>query len=262
MKLKIAENLKRLRKQKDLTQEELAGILGVSFQAISKWERDDGYPDITFLPTIANYFDVTVDELIGMDQIMTEKELSRTYRLNYEYIENREYDKAVRLLRDALKITPNNYSLLTGLAMALYFKSTETEFDTELKKEAITLCERVLAGSTTEKNRSTTRTSLCLLYKSIGDNEKAIESAKTLPHFWESRELIVPSLYDKGDYEEKLKDSIRLILSTVHEKITDINNDRISMTDISRFITLGPKNYDFQDDFMKEALEIISNFIS
>ena len=56
MTLLICENIKRLRRERNLTQEEMAAHLGISFQSISKWERGDGYPDITMLPTLANYF--------------------------------------------------------------------------------------------------------------------------------------------------------------------------------------------------------------
>jgi transcriptional regulator with XRE-family HTH domain len=67
--LYLAENLKSLRKGKDLTQEEVAEILGVSPQSVSKWERGDTYPDITLLPALANYYETSVDALIGMNRI-------------------------------------------------------------------------------------------------------------------------------------------------------------------------------------------------
>ena len=53
MTLYIGENLKKQRKLRELTQEQLADILGVSFQSVSKWERGEGYPDIELMPTIA-----------------------------------------------------------------------------------------------------------------------------------------------------------------------------------------------------------------
>ena len=56
MTLLIGENIKRLRRERNLTQEEMAAHLGISFQSISKWERGDGYPDIAMLPPLANYF--------------------------------------------------------------------------------------------------------------------------------------------------------------------------------------------------------------
>ena len=65
MKLKFAENLRALRKAKDITQEELAEKLCVSGQIVSRWETGITYPDIELLPVIADYFDVTVDKLLG-----------------------------------------------------------------------------------------------------------------------------------------------------------------------------------------------------
>lgn len=60
--LRIAE----LRHKKKITQQELADIVGVSFQTISKWENGGAMPDITYLPVLAEYFEVSVDQLIGM----------------------------------------------------------------------------------------------------------------------------------------------------------------------------------------------------
>ncbi len=64
---RIGENISRLRKQKGITQDELAQSVGVSAQAVSKWERG-GVPDIELLPTIADYFDISIDALFGRDR--------------------------------------------------------------------------------------------------------------------------------------------------------------------------------------------------
>lgn len=61
----LGENISALRKEKSLTQEELSELLGVSPQAVSKWENDLSCPDIMLLPNIAEIFNVTVDELLG-----------------------------------------------------------------------------------------------------------------------------------------------------------------------------------------------------
>ena len=75
MNLLIGENIRRLRREKDLTQEEVAAHLGISFQSVSKWERGEGYPDITMLPALANYFGTSVDILLGTSEI--EKKASK-----------------------------------------------------------------------------------------------------------------------------------------------------------------------------------------
>ena len=69
MNLLIGKNIKRIRRERNLTQEEVATHLGISFQSISKWERGDGYPDITMLPVLSNYFGISVDDLLGVSEI-------------------------------------------------------------------------------------------------------------------------------------------------------------------------------------------------
>ena len=77
MELNFGENIKRLRRDRDLTQEALADALGVSAQSVSKWECAYGYPDITQLPAIANFFGVTVDAILGNDAQGKEEERRR-----------------------------------------------------------------------------------------------------------------------------------------------------------------------------------------
>ena len=66
MNLNFGENLKKLRRSLDMTQDELAEALGLSIQAISRYETQSAYPDIEMLPVIAGYFGVTVDSLLGV----------------------------------------------------------------------------------------------------------------------------------------------------------------------------------------------------
>ena len=61
----IGTNIKRLRMNKQVTQEQLGEVLGVSGQAVSKWENESALPDITFLPRLAEYFGISIDELMG-----------------------------------------------------------------------------------------------------------------------------------------------------------------------------------------------------
>ena len=65
MEISIGENIKRLRLEKGITQEQLAEILNVSNAAVSKWERGGSFPDITLLFPLADYFEISVDELMG-----------------------------------------------------------------------------------------------------------------------------------------------------------------------------------------------------
>lgn len=69
--MEFNEKLQELRKQKCLTQEELAAALFVSRTAVSKWESGRGYPNIDSLKSIANFFGVTVDQLLSTEQALT-----------------------------------------------------------------------------------------------------------------------------------------------------------------------------------------------
>lgn len=68
MKETFGQRITELRKKKGITQEELAKKLNISPQAISKWENDISFPDITTLPLLSEIFDITIDELLGKEK--------------------------------------------------------------------------------------------------------------------------------------------------------------------------------------------------
>ena len=72
MNIYIGEIIKRLRQSKNITQEKLS----VSTQAVSEWERNATYSDITMVLPIANYFNITTDELLGLDAAKNEERIS------------------------------------------------------------------------------------------------------------------------------------------------------------------------------------------
>ena len=74
MNLNFADHFKRLRKEKGFTQEKIAEILDVSSQSVSRWEQGMCYPDVELLPTIANYFGVSVDSLLSNDAVSKERD--------------------------------------------------------------------------------------------------------------------------------------------------------------------------------------------
>ena len=62
--MNLSENIARLCKERSMTQEALAEMIGVSAQTISKWETGGGYPDVTFFPELAKIFGVSIDYLM------------------------------------------------------------------------------------------------------------------------------------------------------------------------------------------------------
>ena len=100
MNLNIGQVIYELRKQKNITQEQLANILGVSIPAVSKWENGTTYPDITLLPIIARYFNVTMDELMDYQMELSSEEIKKFIK-----------ECQVLMQTDSLKLLLKNVSI-------------------------------------------------------------------------------------------------------------------------------------------------------
>ena len=85
--MSFGENLKNVRKQRGVTQEELAEILGVSRQAISKWESDSGYPETEKLLVISKTLNISIDYLLNDVTVMKEKEKTEEKKLEEKQTE-------------------------------------------------------------------------------------------------------------------------------------------------------------------------------
>jgi len=187
MKLEIGEKIKTLRQKLGISQERLSEMLGVSAQSVSRWETDICYPDVELLPVIANCFDVTLDELMGMDALRSVSRKNEIFNRVFVCERNGSWTDAIHVLRDALRVYPTDEGLTAELALAL----TRTG-DPRDRVEAISVSERLLGSCENEKLCSTVRANLCMLYKTEGLFEHAEALGRTLPHIWESREVLLP----------------------------------------------------------------------
>lgn len=201
--LRLSENLKKYRMMKNLTQEDVAMYLGITPQSVSKWERGESYPDITFLPALANIFETSTDLLIGMDAIRGEETMHNIHAKATAYQRSGDYEQAEKTYRDALLLYPNEPGMILGLASTLALKG-----DVE---EAIELIERGLPLSSSEKQKATMRATLCFLYLKADRKGKANQLASELPHMRESREVIQP-LIQKGLDDRQIDENIKSIL--------------------------------------------------
>lgn len=103
--LNIAKTLVLKRKEKGITQEELAAYIGVSKASVSKWETGQSYPDITFLPQLASYFNITVDELINYQPQMMKEDIQKLYlRLSNDFAQ-KPFDQVMDEIREIRKNT-------------------------------------------------------------------------------------------------------------------------------------------------------------
>lgn len=101
--LRVGKNIIAFRKAKGITQDELAKYIGVSKASVSKWETGQSYPDITFLPLLATYFNVSVDELLGYSPQLTKKEIYRLYEQLSEKFATNDYEEVYQEIEQLIR---------------------------------------------------------------------------------------------------------------------------------------------------------------
>lgn len=112
--IKLGEKIKALRKEKNISQEVLANYLGVSFQAVSKWETGSTMPDVTLIPAIASFFRVSTDELFEFNLFEMEKEIEDICYESYKYRYVDDMEKAEQIIREAIEL----FAVYIGLSKA------------------------------------------------------------------------------------------------------------------------------------------------
>ena len=175
MKLKISENLRNLRKERGNTQDELANHLGISVQAVSKWERGDGFPDITLLPYIASYYDVMVDDILGCNSLRKQKDIEAFKKQAQILINKGKRKERLELCREMQKKYPNDEDVLYNLMYDLWAVDHRNN-----SEEIICIANKLLKSDSIEIRYGAIQM-LAFTYSKLGNDEKAVEYAKMVP---------------------------------------------------------------------------------
>ncbi|HWT74255.1 MAG TPA: helix-turn-helix transcriptional regulator [Mobilitalea sp.] len=207
--IQIGKIISTNRKEKGITQEELANHLGVSKPAVSKWESGQSYPDILLLPVLASFFNISVDQLIGYEPQMTNEEVKKLYRRLSEELVKEPFDKVYTECEEYIKkyfscwylqlemglLFINNSSLagspertqrMLERALELFIRIEKSSEDVALAKQALKLqvvCYLTLQKPTEaidileniEELPMPTESLFVKAYQMKGDNGKAIE---------------------------------------------------------------------------------------
>jgi transcriptional regulator with XRE-family HTH domain len=208
--MNIGETIKKLRKQKDMTQEQLAGYLNISPQAVSRWEINSTLPDIALVPMLANIFDVSTDVLFGVDIENKEKRIQDIIGKSDEHTFNGfNVKESTETLREGLKEYPNSHKIMSSLMWCLWrelYGKTHNEEQIGTLKEIIGLGEKILAECTDDKCRHNAIYVLCNIYPDpqIGEQEKALKLADKMPDGRFSRESLLVNIYQgTAKFEQK-----------------------------------------------------------
>lgn len=172
MEINIGGTIKALRKEHKLTQEQLAEKIGISFQAVSKWENGVALPDITLLPKLAQLFDISIDKLFAYSTKEMQKEIEEYCQRSYELRET-DHIKARRIIEEALQKYPDNDILLNNLLYCI------TDPD-----EAIRIATRLISKTDEADIKYDALRFLAYAYHKKGDTASAVAALEQVPEIY------------------------------------------------------------------------------
>jgi len=204
--LNIGNKIAEYRREKGVTQEQLADYVGVSVAAVSKWETNQSYPDITLLPSIADFFEVTIDSLL--DYMITDKQ--EKYKQIRDSIQepvlNGDYNAVLPVTLEALKKYPNDFELLEITGRMLSSKSWTSETKEQDLKDAVYYLERALKCAETKEElkyqRIWIKKSISYVYEYMGDIDTALKKLCEINESGAFDFEIARVKYKKGEKKE------------------------------------------------------------
>jgi len=217
--MSIGQNIKRLRRNAEMTQEELAQMLSISSQAVSRWETDSAMPDISFIPALTGIFGVSADELLEIDVArLQEKVKDYKKQLDDLYFQH-QYGQMLELARQAYRTIPNNMQVIGMLAFAL--TSGENAHNPENVDEAIKLNQMILDKSVDSTLRHRAAANLCRLFAEKKNNkEQALLYANQLPKWYIQTASYLMARFDLIKDADK-EDFYRMQIESYTRALTD-----------------------------------------
>ena len=224
MKLKVGEIIKRLRKEREITQEEFAEVLGVSCQSVSRWEKGTCYPDMELVPTIAGFFGISVDKLLGVDETV-EKQAVERYQQNFQMaVSVANIEECIRISREGVAEYPNNYVLLNQLMYSLFLSTSDDAYIPNWKEnqekydgEIVALGERIVKYCPDVDIRMESTARLAFQHCLMGRKAMGRAIYETLPNMEWCRER---SIWWALEEEEKLSHT-RKYIAEAYDHIMD-----------------------------------------
>ena len=195
--LQLGEKIKALRNQKNISQEVFANYLGVSFQAVSKWENGNTMPDVTMIPAIASFFGVSTDELFDFNLYETEKRVEEIVSEHSRYWHT-DKKKAEQIIRDGLKKYPGNDILLNCLIGVLELP--------ERSDEVISVAKALIESTKYDEVRFDAYRIMAEAYAAQGDLSAAKDAIEHIPEIYFTKlEVAARLLTGEAAYEAAQK---------------------------------------------------------
>lgn len=228
--LKIGGVIKSLRKNKNITQEQLANLIGVSTPAVSKWESGTSYPDITALPILANYFEVTIDELLNYKNKLSEEEIEEIFKECEDLAQNSKVDECIDLCEKYIRKYPSNYELKFNLSAIYTLAAVRSVADTDKYNKIISRNIEILldiVDNTNEiKEKEGSLIQLSSQYMLINKPDKAEEVLKKIYKPAYNPHAMLPIIYLSQDKVEEAK---KLMQETLYNALIEVKTSCMSL---------------------------------
>lgn len=242
MFINIGEKIKYYREQKNVSQDDFAKYLGVTCKTVLKWETAELYPDFELIPIIANYFGISTDILLCMENFDNEDKIKEYIEKFYEKISSGNIRDAVETAREGLMHFPNEYRIKILLMHGLYLSCDRPAAIKHYSSEIIEIGEDIFKSCTVDSIRNEARRLLCLhYYEDLSDTDKAREEASYLPARKACREDMLPHVSDGEAKLSAIQENIATYTALLSSAITAYaeNDDAIGAKDKIRFYELA-----------------------
>jgi len=203
MRTSLADKLKELRKAKKVSQEKFAEYLGVSYQAVSKWENGITSPDITLLPDIARYFGITVDELLQVEQIDEDKYYEECLAKSENIFRNNMFADRVPLWEEAYKKSPNDIRVKEML-MSAYFDSDKIKYQKEIVELGTEIYNTSFDKYSNTYFQGQAIKQIACTYYENGNKDKAIEWSQRAHQIIHCQELLTMQISDDIEWLKEI----------------------------------------------------------
>lgn len=232
MELKIGKRIQELRREKGLTQERVARALNISAAAVSKWETDTTYPDITILSPLARVLGVSVDVLFDFQERMTEEECMKRMEQADALFAKRKWEEGCQYCEKLLQEFPTDLFLKFRVA-STYMQYAGASFQEDLVKQQMERSIALFEESTVSEKKEISEAAwyvLSGLYCMNEEYEKGLEAVDKLPQpDFDARSMKSSILYQMG----KLEESEKLTQRCLYEEIRNAGLSLVSLAKIA-----------------------------
>lgn len=216
MTVQMGNRIRELRKSKNISQEVLAQYLGVTAQAVSKWETGTALPDVALVPVIASFFQVSTDELFDYNRMEAEKNV-REICLSAYLCREHDPQKSEEILREGLRKYPGNDIILNNL---LYTMCAE-----ERSEEIITLCNTLIASTRDDSVKYDALRILAKTYHEIGQQDLVAPTLEQIPELYFSKLEYMARLLEGEDAQRAAQQHLWLCLEQMVDMAVILCNE-------------------------------------